>query len=526
MADSRILIKTIQIKNFRSIRAAKIDCRNMNIFVGQNDVGKSNVLKALNLFFNGKTDYETEFDFKHDFSYYFPKSGHNTREIVISIDFLIPDTYKEHGIITWKKIWRVNNYFDEKISLPDGKEPSPRTRVISSLRRMKYRYVPAVKSKEYYKSLLTDLYMTVSSVLDSPLEKSVNEFSTVIKNYTEQISREVTDRIGLNSVLSMPENMSELFRTLIFKTTNTDTNSVTIPLDFRGDGIQARHIPIILKYIADEDQKTRNQGSVKVSTIWGFEEPENGVELLKAFDMADDFLGYADEIQLFVTTHSPAFYLIDNKDIAKVVYASCGENITEGTKLSDNYVGNEIGRSMGLMPIIAPYVREQEKIVSNLRNIVNTEMLSDIPTIFVEGVTDKTYLQIAIKLFSEKMWEDLENGKLRIYSKDGEDGCRSLVNRGLAWIYSGNKNKAYLLFDQDDAGKKSRNELIQNDIYKKGNGGRVKAELIVPSEMIRSIFDKKLNFTFEIEHLLSVEFWKVLKKRNYLVQREFDEVCR
>lgn len=42
MADSRILIKTIQIKNFRSIRTAKIDCRNMNIFVGQNDVGKSN----------------------------------------------------------------------------------------------------------------------------------------------------------------------------------------------------------------------------------------------------------------------------------------------------------------------------------------------------------------------------------------------------------------------------------------------------------------------------------------------------
>ena len=70
MADSRILIKTIQIKNFRSIRTAKIDCRNMNILVGQNDVGKSNVLKALNLFFNGKTDYETEFDFKHDFSYY------------------------------------------------------------------------------------------------------------------------------------------------------------------------------------------------------------------------------------------------------------------------------------------------------------------------------------------------------------------------------------------------------------------------------------------------------------------------
>ena len=46
----------------------------MNIFVGMNDVGKSNVLKALNLFFNGQTDYNVDFDFKKDFSYLFPKT--------------------------------------------------------------------------------------------------------------------------------------------------------------------------------------------------------------------------------------------------------------------------------------------------------------------------------------------------------------------------------------------------------------------------------------------------------------------
>ena len=70
--SNRIIIKSIRIKNFRSIRNELIEAKNMNIFVGLNDAGKSNVLKALNLFFNGQTDYGVMFDFKKDFSYYFP----------------------------------------------------------------------------------------------------------------------------------------------------------------------------------------------------------------------------------------------------------------------------------------------------------------------------------------------------------------------------------------------------------------------------------------------------------------------
>lgn len=61
--ENRISICSIRIKNFRSIRNAYINLDRMNIFVGLNDVGKSNILKALNLFFNNNTDYDTKFDF-------------------------------------------------------------------------------------------------------------------------------------------------------------------------------------------------------------------------------------------------------------------------------------------------------------------------------------------------------------------------------------------------------------------------------------------------------------------------------
>jgi AAA15 family ATPase/GTPase len=43
-------IKNIEIKNFKSIRHAKIeDCRRVNVFIGYPNVGKSNILEALSL---------------------------------------------------------------------------------------------------------------------------------------------------------------------------------------------------------------------------------------------------------------------------------------------------------------------------------------------------------------------------------------------------------------------------------------------------------------------------------------------
>ena len=58
------VIKKIEISNFRSIHHQIIDCKELNIFSGLNDSGKSNILKALNLFFNNETDFQKSFIIK------------------------------------------------------------------------------------------------------------------------------------------------------------------------------------------------------------------------------------------------------------------------------------------------------------------------------------------------------------------------------------------------------------------------------------------------------------------------------
>ena len=46
-------IKRISIENFRSIKQANISVSDFNIFVGQNNCGKTNLFEALEFFFNG-----------------------------------------------------------------------------------------------------------------------------------------------------------------------------------------------------------------------------------------------------------------------------------------------------------------------------------------------------------------------------------------------------------------------------------------------------------------------------------------
>jgi len=44
------MIQTLEIQNFKSIRHLQMDCRRVNLFIGEPNTGKSNILEALGLF--------------------------------------------------------------------------------------------------------------------------------------------------------------------------------------------------------------------------------------------------------------------------------------------------------------------------------------------------------------------------------------------------------------------------------------------------------------------------------------------
>lgn len=63
------LIKKIEINYLRSLYRLEVkDVGDLNVIFGRNDSGKSNLLRGLNLFFNGDTEPTREFDFELDMS--------------------------------------------------------------------------------------------------------------------------------------------------------------------------------------------------------------------------------------------------------------------------------------------------------------------------------------------------------------------------------------------------------------------------------------------------------------------------
>ena len=66
MIQMNAKIVGIEIQNFRSIKFMNFEPDNYNVLFGNNGVGKSNVLRALNLFFNNQTDLDTDLDFEVD----------------------------------------------------------------------------------------------------------------------------------------------------------------------------------------------------------------------------------------------------------------------------------------------------------------------------------------------------------------------------------------------------------------------------------------------------------------------------
>jgi len=63
------LIKKIEVRYLRSLYELNLDrAGDLNVVFGRNDSGKSNLLRAMNLFFNGKTEPYQPFDFALDMS--------------------------------------------------------------------------------------------------------------------------------------------------------------------------------------------------------------------------------------------------------------------------------------------------------------------------------------------------------------------------------------------------------------------------------------------------------------------------
>lgn len=264
-----------------------------------------------------------------------------------------------------------------------------------------------------------------------------------INHSTTDMSNRIREGLGFKSNIQIPKDLRDLFSALDF---STKYSGYDIPLQKRGDGIQARHIPFILDFIARRSKKHH---------IWAYEEPENSLELSRAFELAKQFNSeFCTENQIYLTTHSPAFYDLKDTHVSKwkvssQLYKSGPEICTEAEKIGDNI---DADKMLGLAALIADRARELYEEIDTLEHTnakLNDNIAqSQLPQVIVEGPTDKTILQIA---FSK-----LYPGQQQAWEYISASGCSNLTVflKGQLNISHNVNNVVIGLYDNDKAGTK------------------------------------------------------------------------
>ncbi|HHB81015.1 MAG TPA: hypothetical protein ENK83_04615, partial [Aliiroseovarius sp.] len=233
----------------------------------------------------------------------------------------------------------------------------------------------------------------------------------------------------------------------------------------KGDGIKARYIPELLRFINENEGRSRYY-------IWGFEEPENSLDLEAAQKEAQRFAAYAGrgDTQVFITSHSPAFYLAqgDGQETTRRYFitkqqvlagqAVPADAVAEIDELSQ---AEEKMNAAGLLEL--PFVisamkeeREQRLAAEEEAAVYREEAEAlreelhtlEVPTLFVEGEHDLVLFKDALERINLK-------DKIELKALRGTPNTASTIMKQLVKAGFNADAGAFFLFDNDEAGRKA-----------------------------------------------------------------------
>ncbi len=463
------IIEKIEIKSFRSFGNRKKNktqitkIEDLNIFSGSNDSGKSNILRALNLFFNKRTNLEDFLVFSNDFFKRInpDKEDVSQDQITIRITFnnfknkgvnrknesytRLPESFwvsrkwlknsefstfnQDDGVETSFKREKGdkwgNFYEDNKKLLKSNVRANLSKQLTDFLDSIQYHYVPAIKDKTYFSHLYGELQQTLLKEENSNVNNNKGSFESAIQKSTEDLMNDFkgvvnNDKINISAAFELPDLID------LFKTLNVQTGNVS--LQYRGDGIQAKLIPEILNFISIRElqikpSKIKKGEKPKRYFIWGFEEPENSYEYKNAQLLANRFKNvFSENAQIFITTHSFNFLSIEGKNVS--TYRVWKDEKIESSRITKikkeingkfRFEGNEfkndsdrLNDELGVFQLNNDleklFIEAETKKKEFLEKIKKIEK----PVIYTEG-NNTEYLKKAKEFFSPDIDVDIES---------------------------------------------------------------------------------------------------------------------
>lgn len=316
------LINNIRVIGFRSIFDEVIkDCGEHFVFVGKNSCGKSNALRALNVFFNGETSPGVSLDFDRDV-YYRPLRKQK-KLIRVEVAFRLPQRFrfrkglghlaKLGNAFTVRKTWTLDQQRrveEASTILVNGSEIADgAVHAREFLALIRFRYIPN-------RTVPAELLRGESQVIAAAIFKKMRESTKA-----DDLLREMTASAGKllsatsdalkasGAPLDNPNvltsgTLGEMLRMSGFQAVGL--NGASVRDEDWGSGHQAFFLMNLLREI---DTDYSRQFGWRQACIWAVEEPESGLHHDLQTQIAGQFLGWASDknrrLQIFTTTHSP-----------------------------------------------------------------------------------------------------------------------------------------------------------------------------------------------------------------------------
>lgn len=360
-------IKHVSIKNFRSLVDVKFNCGPYSIIVGENNSGKSNIVAALNAFFDSRYRIKNGNDV--------PKIEHDNDNYEIEINFILQDEEKkllpeyyqfdDNQLVLNRNMKTGKIYAVKRNGELFEKEFIAETNI--SINTLPYIvFIPAISKIDdelkltgpsAFRDLIQDMIKDIFSS-DEPhvqaLKKAFVDFQQGIKvipddsGYSiERIVEDINHELeGWNTSCDVeiePIDADRLIKnltTLTFKDMLLETDG-NINTGNIGSGLQRHIIYTLIRLNANMKRKKNTSDKKRFlsnSTIILFEEPEAYLHPPYQDILAQSLkeLASDDNYQVILTTHSTRFISNSIDDIPNLVKTCRKERMTSVLQLSES----------------------------------------------------------------------------------------------------------------------------------------------------------------------------------------------
>ena len=376
----------------------------VSTFIGTNGSGKSNVLRALNLFFNGHVEGMEELDLRRDF--HKPWSSVSNRFIEVEVRFQLPTDRKQFAIrksltaplgaigVTeggdfWlRKRWTKDAVRENMVSVEVAHRPATAAdyTILTGdgtvaaerfLQLTRFRYIP---NHVHPSELIRSEHAALQEVLFRAVRRALTDFDSLLGTMagaTEEVVKPVTDILetapghfeGLE--VTTPGDWAEVVWSLIPK---LRTGGRGLDVALHGSGHQTALMYSLIYFL---DTRFNEEFGWHQATIWAVEEPESFLHADLENWLARFFAERASRprFQVLLTTHDLLFVAASDAafEVTTDDFSTTVEKV-DGMELADRALAS------GVTTFVHPLNRTAPK-----------------PTLLVDGPFDVYYLEASYR---------------------------------------------------------------------------------------------------------------------------------